>query len=74
MYLNTDDEIVESRTWSSGTEIVARVNWSQIARVRRVLGLAGEEFRQTHFEQLRKPVPVRLRLSKGWLRPQPRAA
>jgi hypothetical protein len=52
MYINTEDEIVETRTWSSGTEIVARVNWSQIARVRRVLGLAGEEFRQGQFVQL----------------------
>lgn len=74
MYLNTDDEIVETRTWSSGTEIVARVNWSQIARIRRVLGLAGGEFQQGQFEQLRKPAPVRLRLSKGWRRPEPRAA
>jgi len=74
MYLNTEDEIVETRTWSSGTEIVARVNWSQIARVRRVLGLAGEEFRQGQFVQQLKPAPVRLRLSKGWRRPEPRAA
>lgn len=74
MYLNTEDEIVETRTWSSGTEIVARVNWSQIARVRRVLGLAGEEFRQGQFVQLSKTAPVRLRLSGGSRRPQPRAA
>jgi hypothetical protein len=74
MYLNTQDEIVETRTWSNGNEIVARVNWSQIARVRRVLGLAGEEFRQGQFVQLLKPAPVKLRLSKGWRRLQPRAA
>jgi hypothetical protein len=74
MYLTTEDEIVETRTWSSGTEIVARVNWSQIARVRRVLGLAGEEFRQGQFVQQPKPAPVRLHLSKGWRRPEPRAA
>lgn len=74
MYINTDDEIVETRTWSSGTEIVARVNWSQIARVRRVLGLAGEEFRQGQFIQAPKAAPVRLRLTKGWQRPEPRAA
>ncbi len=74
MYLNTEDEIVETRTWSSGTEIVARVNWSQIARVRRVLGLAGEEFRQGQFVQLPKTTPVKLRLSRGWRRPEPRAA
>ncbi len=74
MYLNTEDEIVETRTWRSGTEIVARVNWSHIARVRRVLGLAGEEFRQGQFEQLSRTAPVTLRLSKGWRRPEPRAA
>jgi hypothetical protein len=74
MYINTEDEIVETRTWSSGTEIVARVNWSQIARVRRVLGLAGEEFRQGQFIQQPKAAPVRLRLTRGWQRPEPRAA
>lgn len=74
MYFTTDDEIVETRTFSSGTEIVARVNWSQIARVRRVLGLAGEEFRQAQFIQPPKAAPVRLHLSKGWQRPEPRAA
>ena len=74
MYFNTEDEIVETRTWSSGTEIVARVNWSQIARVRRVLGLAGEEFRQGQFVQLPKAVPVTLRLTKSWRRAVPQAA
>ena len=74
MYINTEDEIVETRTWSSGTEIVARVNWSHIARVRRVLGLAGEEFRQGQFIQLPKTVPITLRLSRGWRRAAPRAA
>ena len=33
------DEVVVERSWRSGVEIVARVNWSQIARVRRALGL-----------------------------------
>jgi len=36
------DEIVEHRTWRSGVEIVSRINWSQIARVRQSLGLSGE--------------------------------
>ncbi len=74
MYIHSEDEIVETRTWSSGTEIVARVNWSQIARVRRVLGLAGEEFRQGQFVQLPRAAPVTLRLAKGWRRAEPRAA
>ena len=38
------DEIVEDRTWRNGIEIVSHVNWSQIARVRRSLGLAGGAF------------------------------
>jgi hypothetical protein len=74
MYINTQDEIVESRTWTNGIEIIARVNWTQIARVRRVLGLAGEEFRQGQFTQLPRVAPVTLRLSRGWRRAQPRAA
>lgn len=74
MYFHSEDEIVETRTWSSGTEIVARVNWSQIARVRRVLGLAGEEFRHAQFVQPFKVAPVTLRLTKGWRRAVPRAA
>ena len=74
MYIHSEDEIVETRTWSSGTEIVARVNWSQIARVRRVLGLAGEEFRQGQFVQLPMATTVTLRLTKGWRRAIPRAA
>jgi len=45
MFANYGDEIVESRTWSSGVEIVARVNWSHIARVRRALGVVGEGFK-----------------------------
>ena len=36
------DEIVEDRVWRNGIEIVSHVNWTQVARVRRSLGLAGE--------------------------------
>ena len=74
MYIHTADEIVETRTWSSGTEIVARVNWSQIARVRRVLGLAGTEFHQAQLVQQARVAPVTLRLTKGWKRAVPQAA
>ena len=74
MYLTPLDEIVETRTWSNGTEIVAHVNWSQIARVRRALGLAGEEFRRGQFEHRREGSPVKLYLNKGWRRTAPRAA
>jgi hypothetical protein len=51
MFWNCGDEIVESRTWSSGVEIIARVNWSQIARVRRALGVVGEEFKLPETER-----------------------
>jgi hypothetical protein len=36
-----EEEIVEDRTWRNGIEIVSHINWSQVARVRRSLGLAG---------------------------------
>ena len=74
MFLNTEDEIVETRIWSSGAEIVAHVNWSQVARVRRALGLAGEEFRRVHFEQRPEPSRVTLSISRGWRRAAVRAA
>lgn len=74
MFFNTQDEIVESRTWTNGAEIVAHVNWSQIARVRRALGLAGEEFRRGQFEHRREGNPIKLYLTKGWKRTAPRAA
>ncbi len=45
------DEIVETRTWRSGVEIVTRVNWSHIARVRSVLGIAGDEVGRGAFVQ-----------------------
>lgn len=38
------DEIVESRVWRGGVEVVSRVNWSHVARVRQALGLAGDEY------------------------------
>lgn len=36
------DEIVEERIWRGGVEIVSRVNWTQIARVRRSLSITTE--------------------------------
>ena len=33
------DEIVEERIWRGGVEIVSRVNWTHIARVRRSLSI-----------------------------------
>ena len=33
------DEIVEDRVWRSGVEIVSRVNWTHVAKVRRSLGV-----------------------------------
>jgi hypothetical protein len=40
------DEIVEERSWRSGVEVISRVNWSHIARVRRALGIIGVRFAQ----------------------------
>jgi hypothetical protein len=74
MFLKTEDEIVETRTWSSGAEIVAHVNWSQVARVRRALGLAGEDFRRVGFEQHPEPGRVTISIKRGWKRATVRAA
>jgi hypothetical protein len=38
------DEIVVERTWRNGIEMVSRVNWSHIARIRRALGLVDNRF------------------------------
>jgi hypothetical protein len=38
------DEIVEERVWRSGVEVISRVNWSHIARVRSALGMIGVRF------------------------------
>ena len=45
-----EDEIVEDRTWRNGIEIVSHVNWSQVARVRRSLGLAGGAFTESPWD------------------------
>ena len=74
MYGIYGDEIVESRTWSSGVEIVARVNWSHIARVRRALGVAGEEFTSRNFGRLPQPKRESRRAFTRWGHASPRAA
>jgi len=74
MFALYGDEIVESRTWSSGVEIVARVNWSQIARVRRALGLAGEQFGSREFGQLEQPERRTRRARTHWIGANRRAA
>ncbi|HEU5220398.1 MAG TPA: hypothetical protein VFU23_17180 [Gemmatimonadales bacterium] len=68
------DEIVESRIWSSGAEIVSHVNWSQIARVRRVLGTTGDELQRNHFEQLILEARPTLRLEAPLVSAASRAA
>jgi hypothetical protein len=60
------DEIVETRTWRSGTEMVTRVNWSHIARVRRALGLCGDEGNRVRIEHLTQQSPVTLRPEPTW--------
>ena len=39
---NLQDEIVEDRTWRNGIEIISHVNWTQVAKVRRSLGISAE--------------------------------
>jgi hypothetical protein len=68
--MTATDEIVESRTWRSGTEIVARVNWSHIARVRRALGVAGDEYNRAHFEQPATRDALTLPVAAVWPRPR----
>ena len=74
MPTNSQDEIVETRTWSSGVEITARINWSQIARVRRVLGIAGDDLGRDVFLQLVQRPQLVLHGSRSWSGAPPRAA
>lgn len=37
------DEVVEERIWRRGVEIVSRVNWTLLGRLRRSLGVVGED-------------------------------
>jgi hypothetical protein len=74
MFGNWGDEIVESRTWSSGVEIVTHVNWSHIARVRRALGVAGEEFSLRDFGQPSETKRRTQRPRVAWRRAIVRAA
>ena len=74
MPITEQDEIVESRTWSSGTEMISHVNWSHIARVRRVLGTTGFEFHRNQFEQPVESTRPTLRLERAWSSAGPRAA
>ena len=60
MSMQFQDEIVETRTWRSGVEIIARVNWSHVARVRSALGLAGDEVGRNDFGRLLQRRPLTL--------------
>jgi len=66
MLLNSRDEIVETRTWSSGAEIIARVNWSHIARVRGALGLGGEAFSRSQLGRASQPAVLTRRVNTRW--------
>ena len=74
MPMNSQDEIVESRTWVGGVEIVSHVNWSHVARVRRALGFAGEEFNRTKLGRPGKRGRVSLLVSTPWRGAPSRAA
>ena len=66
MSQNILDEIVESRTWSSGVEITARINWSQIARVRRALSMAGDDLGRGAFIQVAQRPRLVLYGASSW--------
>ena len=74
MPTNCQDEIVETRTWSSGVEITARTNWSHIARVRRALGLAGDDVGRGAFVQPAQRPNLVLHGIRSWRGAPPRAA
>jgi hypothetical protein len=74
MLTHSLDEVVETRTWRSGVEIVARINWSHIARVRRVLGVAGDEFKESGFSRAAQRTPLKLHKPESWKRAPIRAA
>jgi hypothetical protein len=68
------DEIVETRVWVGSVEVVSRVNWTHIARVRRTLGLTGElgclgNTRRFGFGQ-----PAKIAVKRSWARAPIRAA
>ena len=72
--MTAQDEIVETRTWRTGTEMVTRVNWSHIARVRRALGVAGDEYRRLPFEHPRTAAPLTLHSDAVWAEVEASAA
>ena len=59
MYLNTEDEIVETRTWSSGTEIVESLAPTNPA----ALSVSGPVNRYTVAFRLSVEMVIR---SNGW--------
>jgi hypothetical protein len=74
MATSVQDEIVETRTWSGGVEIVSHINWSHIARVRRVLGVAGDEVGRNAFVQPSRRPTLVLHETRTWSGAPTRAA
>jgi hypothetical protein len=68
------DEIVETRIWIGSVEIVSRVNWTHIARVRRSLGFAGELGCLADWKQFKLAQPARIAVMRSWRRAGRRAA
>ena len=58
VFANFLDEVVEDRTWRSGVEMVSRVNWSHVARVRRSLGLSCDGFAPSRLRQSSEKQPI----------------
>ena len=74
MYATAQDEIVELRTWIGSVEVVSRVNWSQIARVRRSLGLTAELGRVSDTKRFKFGKLASIAVMRTWRRAGKRAA
>jgi hypothetical protein len=74
MLMNSKDEVVETRCWRSGVEIISRVNWSQVGRVRVALGLLGDELSRAQFSHPIQRQPLTLHGGKSLPSAKARAA
>jgi hypothetical protein len=68
------DEIVESRVWRGRVEIVSRVNWTHIARIRRTLGLTAELGCLGNTRRFTLGKPAKIAARRNWRRARTRAA
>ena len=66
MVTDLRDEIVEQRTWCSGVEIVSRINWSQVARLRRSLGISEQLYPANPFVQAARSPRAAIAKTRWW--------